>query len=294
MQRMYTVEVIGFNETERIVLGSIFTLSARRSPTYTPYSCVDPTASAPPDLFLVDAADSASVVDLLRRNGDGKVRTLLIGEEDHNTGWPVLARPLQWARLFVALDAAVANAAVGIPAVPGGAPEQALATGEAALSSPTPAPPQVPAPQYQGERVLVVDDSPTVRQFMKNKLTAMGLAVDVAVSGEQAIGMAASTSYASVFLDVGLPGIDGYQVCRLIKSPRSLARAPVIMLTARSSPMDRWRAARAGCDAYLTKPVEDRRLNAELARVLARHASLGRASREPSIGPSETVMTEEE
>ena len=285
MQRTYTVDVIGFNETERIVLGSIFNLSATRSPSYSSFTRIDPAGLEHPDLYLVDSDDHASVVALLRRNGDGKIPTLLVGDDDHNTGWSLLARPLQWARLFAALDAAIPNDANGAngangatlaSAQPGVVPESCspplgeLPPARISSNANGPAPVAAQVPQFQGERVLVVDDSPTVRQFMENKLAALGLTVDVASSGEQAIGMAAHAAYACVFLDVGLPGIDGYQVCRLLKSPRSLARAPVIMLTARSSPLDRWRAIWAGCDAYLTKPVENRRFNVVLARVLAR------------------------
>jgi len=63
-----------------------------------------------------------------------------------------------------------------------------------------------------------------------------------------------------VFLDVMLPGADGYQICKTIKKNRQKTTVPVVMLTSKSSPFDRVKGSLAGCDSYLTKPVEFRKL----------------------------------
>jgi hypothetical protein len=101
----YSVEVIGFNQTERIVLSSIFGLSARRQPKFTQHSSV----SFSPDLFLVDSSDAQAVALFNERNATRRVPAIMIGETDHGTGFPLLARPLQWTRLFKAFDLAIAN-----------------------------------------------------------------------------------------------------------------------------------------------------------------------------------------
>jgi two-component system, cell cycle response regulator len=71
-----------------------------------------------------------------------------------------------------------------------------------------------------------------------------------------------------VFLDVIMPGIDGYQVCKLIKSKRAANKTAVIMLTSKGSPFDRIRGAMAGCDAYLTKPVDEDKLLESIVKFL--------------------------
>jgi hypothetical protein len=101
----YSVEVIGFNQTERIVLSSIFGLSARRQPKFTQHSSV----SFSPDLFLVDSSDQQAMALFNERNATRRVPAIMIGESDHGSGYPLLARPLQWTRLFKAFDLAIAN-----------------------------------------------------------------------------------------------------------------------------------------------------------------------------------------
>jgi twitching motility two-component system response regulator PilG len=72
-----------------------------------------------------------------------------------------------------------------------------------------------------------------------------------------------------VFLDVVLPGIDGYQVCKLIKSNKqAIKKTAVVMLTSRSSPFDKLRGSLAGCDEYLTKPLDEDRLLEVIAKFL--------------------------
>ena len=102
MERAYTVEVIGFNATERIVLGSIFNLSARRTPRYLQYQG---GVTGRPDLILADTHDSQHIEQAKILNGTHDIPVILVGDRDHGTGWPVVARPLQWARQ-VGADAA--------------------------------------------------------------------------------------------------------------------------------------------------------------------------------------------
>ncbi len=109
----------------------------------------------------------------------------------------------------------------------------------------------------QGKRaVLVVDDSLPVRQALEMKLTMMEYQVEVATNGQQAIELINSNYYDSIFLDVVMPGVDGYEVCKRVKKDKEKKHIPVIMLTSKSSPFDRVKGKLAGCDSYLTKPVE--------------------------------------
>ncbi len=104
--------------------------------------------------------------------------------------------------------------------------------------------------------VLVVDDSLPVRQALEMKLTLMDYQVELAVNGQQAMEMIDENYYDSIFLDVVMPGIDSYTVCKKVKRNKKTKHIPVIMLTSKSSPFDKVKGKLAGCDSYLTKPVK--------------------------------------
>jgi len=118
------------------------------------------------------------------------------------------------------------------------------------------------------DTVLVVDDNTTARRFLASQLASFGVNIDFAANGEQALGMTAFKRYVCVLLDATLPGIDGYQTCRLIKAEASQPPS-VVMLSDKINPLDRVRARMAGCDAFLDKQVE----LGTLVITLARYAS---------------------
>lgn len=105
-------------------------------------------------------------------------------------------------------------------------------------------------------RALVVDDSKMVLNQLRQELSAYNFQADVAESGEQGLEMLAASDYDIILLDVVLPGIDGYQVCKNIKRIPGKKHIPVVMLTSKSSPFDKVRGSMSGCSAYLTKPVD--------------------------------------
>lgn len=105
-------------------------------------------------------------------------------------------------------------------------------------------------------RALVVDDSPTVRKQLVLELGSFNIQVDTAETGELGLEMMQSNAYDIIFLDVVMPGADGYQVCKTIRRNPQTKLTPVVMLTSKSSPFDKVRGSLAGCNSYLTKPVE--------------------------------------
>ncbi|MDJ0832377.1 MAG: response regulator [Gammaproteobacteria bacterium] len=117
-----------------------------------------------------------------------------------------------------------------------------------------------------GFNVLVVDDSYPVRRYMEQKLfdlSRIPVTLSFAESGEEALKKTAKRHYDLVFLDVVMEGIDGYKVCKQIKS-KTKSNTRVVMLTSKKSPFDKVRGTMSGCDAYITKPPEDFRLQEEL------------------------------
>ena len=111
------------------------------------------------------------------------------------------------------------------------------------------------AGQPQPLIALVVDDSLTVREQMRMALERLGIACDQADSAEAAMQLLKHNSYNLAFLDVVMPGTDGYELCRKIKHDNYTRLMPVLMLTSRSSPFDRAHGALSGSDIYLTKPI---------------------------------------
>ena len=103
---------------------------------------------------------------------------------------------------------------------------------------------------------LVVDDSPTVRKQLELELESLKIKVDTAETGEQCLSKLEKDNYDIIFLDVILPGIDGYDVCKKIRKNLVTRNIPVVMLTSKSSSFDRVRGAMAGCSTYLTKQVD--------------------------------------
>jgi CheY-like chemotaxis protein len=115
-------------------------------------------------------------------------------------------------------------------------------------------------------RVLVVDDSPTVRRQLVLAFERMGVACDAVPSAAAGLARMADVRYDLVLVDVVMPEIDGYQLTREIR--RRHRGIPVIILTSRSSPFDLARGALSGCSSYLVKPVTLRRLEAAVIKVL--------------------------
>lgn len=300
----YTIDVHGFSQTERIILKSIFNLSARRAPKFVEFMpTVDSTMGSTPDVFLVDAEDASAIADFRQKNAVNARPAILIGDTDHGIACTTLSRPLQWTKLFKAFDLAV-----GIN-VPSQAPKLEPAIRIAvpyektqpiiAISALRPSVSPVASPQISDTAaqklasvnhglannmasasppdrplnwVLVCDDNMTVREFMRIKLAPFGFNVDYAETGEQAVGLTGTKHYTCVFLDVVMPGINGYQVCKLIKSKKGAAKTAVVMLSSKDSTFDKIRGTMSGCDTYLTKPVNENRLLEVISKYLPTNA----------------------
>jgi two-component system OmpR family response regulator len=116
-------------------------------------------------------------------------------------------------------------------------------------------------------RVLVVEDEIRLASLLRKGLRQEGLLADVAIKGEDALWMAASSGYDAIVLDIVLPGIDGIEVCRRLRAER--IGTPILMLTARDAVHDRIAGLDAGADDYLLKPFD-------LGELLARLRALGR------------------
>ena len=117
------------------------------------------------------------------------------------------------------------------------------------------------------DRLLIIDDDERLAAMVSDYLAAAGFAVDRRVTGREGLDAIERATYAAVILDVILPDIDGFEVCRLI---RMRAQTPVLMLTARGEETDRIVGLEIGADDYLPKPFSPRELQARLRAILRR------------------------
>jgi two-component system OmpR family response regulator len=122
-------------------------------------------------------------------------------------------------------------------------------------------------------RVLVVEDELKMASLIRRGLRDEGLLADVAVKGEDALWMAAATSYDAIVLDIGMPGLDGFDTVRRLRADG--VWSPVLMLTARDAIEDRVAGLDGGADDYMTKPFAFDELLARL-RALARRGAVER------------------
>src|SRR5437763_5425769 len=121
-------------------------------------------------------------------------------------------------------------------------------------------------------RLLLVEDDLRIARFVAKGLRAQAYAVDIATTGDDALYQADINSYDLIILDVMIPGLSGFEVCRQLR--RSGQSVPILMLTARDATDDRVHGLDTGADDYLTKPFEFRELLARLRALLRRSGEL--------------------
>lgn len=123
--------------------------------------------------------------------------------------------------------------------------------------------------------ILVVDDEPSITEFVSYNLRKEGYAVEVASDGPSALTLALSEPFDLIILDIMLPGMDGYEVCRRI---RAKSDVPVLFLSARDSELDKVVGLELGADDYLAKPFGVRELVARVKALLRRTQAGARGS----------------
>jgi len=107
---------------------------------------------------------------------------------------------------------------------------------------------------FDGVKVMVIDDSKTIRRTAETLLSKVGCEVITAIDGFDALAKIADSEPAIIFVDIMMPRLDGYQTCALIKNNNAFKLTPVIMLSSKDGLFDRAKGRIVGSDQYLTKP----------------------------------------
>ncbi len=133
------------------------------------------------------------------------------------------------------------------------------------------------------DHILIIEDEENIASFARMYLEAEGFRVSVATRGDVGLDVARSDHPTLVVVDLMLPGVDGFEITRQL---RSTSRIPIIMLTARDDPIDKVVGLEMGADDYITKPFNPRELIARIRAVLRRSDP----SLQDADGPDDTVI----
>ena len=252
---IFSIASIGFDEQEQSVLQALFILTKNRLPRFVLFESKPDKKLADIVIVNIDAPNAAQRWNAyLNMHKDKAIISSVLVCNEPPPASPgdrarYLKKPMVATRLLSILEEAVA-------ADHGYAGQQAVSgepSGENVVAA------VEPEEGGSGSRsniaALVVDDSLPVRIQMKKALQNIAGRVDFAETGEAAEQLIRANKYDIVFLDVILPGVDGYEICKIIKKDPVKGNTPVIMLTSSSSPADRVKGKMAGCDTYLIKPV---------------------------------------
>jgi DNA-binding response OmpR family regulator len=134
-------------------------------------------------------------------------------------------------------------------------------------SSPQASEPQVEATPHR-YRIFVVEDEEDIARLIRHNLQAAGYDVQTFLNGSTVVAQALREQPSLFLLDVMLPGMDGFDLCRQIRLTTALAKTPVIFLTAKTDESDRVKGLELGGDDYITKPFSPRELVARIRTVL--------------------------
>lgn len=251
---------IGFPEDQRVKLEKIFKLSKQ-----TRYTLVDPDFDNLPDLMLVFGFDLDEHPELANLPSGYHSRLILVGRgRSHDKSYTCLGYPLVSSRVLRTLDSVTRENEEMACATPQTDEENRFSK----YDDISPEAETLPSSR-SGFNVLVVDDNEIMQQALDAELQLLPLPVSVhfAATGEEALEKVAAHSYDFIFLDVVMPGIDGFETCAEMRKHPDLKKTPIIMLTSKTSPMDEVKGIMSGCSTYLTKPIEHEEFQKVISRV---------------------------
>jgi chemosensory pili system protein ChpA (sensor histidine kinase/response regulator) len=149
---------------------------------------------------------------------------------------------------------------------------------ETSVQEPTASEPETPyteaaEPQADHKRILLIDDSLSIRKFVGRMLETAGYEVETAVDGEEGLRKASAQNYRLILTDLEMPKLNGYEVIQALRSRPQTQQTPIIVMTTRAGDKHRQMAINIGASSYIAKPVEERALIQELERWIGQETS---------------------
>lgn len=244
-QRVFKVVQIGLEGADLVAFERILEMSKKRDRAY---QIVKFEAGQIWDILVVRAGDQLGKSLQFAAKADGGSAVITIGEvEDIVDIEFSCATPLMPARLLQTLDQVTVSVLHYTPEI--------VIDDDASVNDVSAMQVKHQRREKVRRRALVVDDSAPVRKQLEKSLDLLGIEVDLAADGDEAFINLQQQQYDIVFLDVVMPGISGFDICRSIKKNPSTRDVPVVMLTGKDSKIDKVKGAMAGCQGYLTKPL---------------------------------------
>lgn len=251
----YTVELVAFSSITSNLLKTTFGMMARRGYPLALHT----DAATTPQLHLIDG-DRFDACEVWRRNHrDLKAPLVFLGKNPYDIDAVVIPKPLKWDALCNGLMQGIGQE---IP--------QITAQWRSEHVEPVAAIYIMNREMVQKPRILIVDDSVTIRKYLSMKIQSFGFPVDTAENAERAFDYMRLQKYSAVFMDVMMPEMDGYEACRILRKAQQFT-GPVIMITSLDSPFDKMRAQIAGSSDFITKPIDESVLTRVLEKVLRKH-----------------------
>lgn len=239
--KTWSISALGLSDKELTLLKSLAGLTSARNGDRYSVNAVNYISECCNILILnPDDREALEGWQVLASNPNPPTAVLFTTTPPDDPDQHYLLRPFGPTKLLALLDGIVKK----------------LHEAEHAWGDPTSSPAAAASTPATELQALVVDDSPTVCKQLELELRNFNIRSDVAETGERGLELLRLNNYDIIFLDVVLPGTDGYQVCKEIRKDPKTRQTPVIMLTSKSSPFDRVRGMLVGCSAYLTKPVD--------------------------------------
>ncbi len=281
LDRSFRVELCGIQEKDKNVLKRILAITTSRTRTY---NLVDSQEDEYADILIVNADDEDAKQKwdnkYIHSNGTSMCATILASRNKIiDSKYSTTMLPFFPTRVLKCLDEVTVKDLKYAPELrieeterkasnKSGVNEYRTELSSDELESFIGQRPSITV-DHKKPNVLVVDDSLPVRKALDLKLRLLDYEVQHAASGREALWLIQKIHFDFIFLDVVMPGIDGYEVCKQIKRNKPTKHIPVIMLTSKSSPFDKVKGKLAGCDSYLTKPVEHDKFEKVISEILA-------------------------
>lgn len=309
MKPEVSIFLLGFAPFEKSTFESFFKLAGRRDTDYKIQADVSRAH------VVVINSDNSAAVQWVTDSMTSPQKALFIGAIDPAGKWPAVPKPIKLTTILGLIDVLVlagksrfgidaikvdsepAQKAEAVAQTMTGLSARAIAsvrqgTGKANVSdlgyTSFLGLGSAPTASHNGQNfdhILIVDGDDSALQFMHERISRYGFRAELARTGEEALVRISTGKYKFVFLEVVLPGMDGYQVCRDIKHDTYASGKPpvVVMFSSRGANTDKIRGGLAGCDAYLTKPL----IEAELLKILSKYdEQIERSFSQTNIGTS--------
>jgi twitching motility two-component system response regulator PilG len=240
------VSLINFPEIDHLKLQKILQLSKTSSYSISVFNPQSET-----DLWFFYGENYLQQEEFKQLSEQHYSRVIIVAKQTPQINCHHLALPLIASRVLSLLDRITGKQPTANNEIP-----------PAKVSEKNPA--YLPSEAYSSEsaekllyRVLVVDDSVPMQKALAAEIKKLDTPteIDFANTGEEALQYTEKNTYDFIFLDIIMPGIDGFETCTQMRKSPKLKKTPIIMLSAKTSPLDEVKGVMAGCTTYMTKPI---------------------------------------